>query len=499
MIEKNKIKIDEGTKRIGKDEMNLIELPFTLLAKRNPKRLKTIEREWIGRDEKGKERKFYKIITGSDKWGLPTFIGEEVYLACMEVSHRQEFRDRTVSTTQYELLSIMKWPLNDGRSYERLIKAFNQLGGVWITTNAFWDNQEKIYKKVGFGIISNYEFFVNERKGKKGRYSSQPSLPLGYFRWDDILFQSIQKGHIKTIDTKLYFSLKSYISKRLYRFVDKRLYNQESFEIDLFRLAFDKLEMTGEAYKHPSKVIQNLQPAIKELKERGIANIKIKQSQSESGYKVCCSPITKPQMLVETEVTTQNPAPSKAEELVNYFHSKLKPDNNNHQPTQKEIQQAQDLLSEYNEEEIKYIIDYALKEAKKTNFQMCYFGAVLNYVKDAIFQLEEKKKWEEEEKARLKKQRELAKLREEYENYKKEKLNSYLSQMSSEEKEQEIEKIKQNFLKNFAICRRWDEKTLRDTVEFHFQEEIKKRIDFLPFQQWVEEKKKNKKEKRKES
>jgi len=35
MIEENKIKINEGTRRTGKDEMNLVELPFTLLTKRN--------------------------------------------------------------------------------------------------------------------------------------------------------------------------------------------------------------------------------------------------------------------------------------------------------------------------------------------------------------------------------------------------------------------------------------------------------------------------------
>lgn len=364
MVEDNTIKINEGIRRAGKDEMNLIELPFTLLSKKNPRKIKTMERKWIGKGEDGKERKFYKIVTASDKWGLPTFTGEEVYLACMELSHRQGFKDREVHTSQYELLNIMNWPLSDGRSYERLIRTFNQLGGVLITTNAFWNNQNKMYEKVGFGIINNYKFFENERRGRKKKYH-QLAIPFGYFRWDDELFNSFQRGNIKTINTSLYFSLKNYTAKRLYRFVDKKLYKHEVFELDLKKLAFDKLEMAGEAYKHSSKIIQNLRPAIQELKERGIAEIEIKKSKTESGYKACFNPITKSQVHIEVET----PTCLKAEEIVGHFHKTLNPEKN-HQPIQKEIKQAQELLNKYKEREIKYIITYALTQAKKTNFEM---------------------------------------------------------------------------------------------------------------------------------
>lgn len=409
MIDDSKIKINEGERRVGKDEMNLIELPFTLLTQKNPKGLKTIERTWKGKAEDGTEKKFYKIISGSDKWGLPTFIGEELYLACMELSYRHGFESRTVYTSKRQLLELMGWG-DGGLDYKRLTKALNQLLGIVITTNAFWDNQEKKYKDMGFGIIDNYMFDADE---KRISHYGKAALPLGNFSWNEVFFEhSIKKGNIKTLDTALYFSLKGYISKRLYRFIDKKLYNQNTFELDLFRLAFEKLEMIGEAYdKRLSKIIQNLQPAFIELRSRNIANIQIKPSTTESGYKVCFSPITKPQITVEQTPKPQISIKSisvsqeyiiegtiQAASLVKYFHSYIdsKIENYNdsqvkYQPTKKELQHADKLLKEYGEEKAKYIIEFAVNQAKQTKFQMVFFGAVIGYASQAISQFDQEK------------------------------------------------------------------------------------------------------------
>lgn len=494
-IEEKKIKIDEGERRIGKDEMNLIELPFTLLAKRNPKGLKTIERSWSGKGEDGKERKFYKIITGSDKWGLPTFIGEEVYLACMELSYRQDFKDREIHTTQYELINLMRW--NDGgKSYERLIKTLNQLLGIVISTNAFWDNKNRVYKKIGFGIINNYEFFENERRGRRVKYRNQSPLPLGYFRWDDVLFNSFQKGNIKTINTGLYFSLKNYTSKRLYRFVDKKLYNHQSFEIDLFRLAFEKLEMTGN-YQYPSKVIEKLQPAIKELETRGIAEINIEQSRTESGYKVCFSPIVKPPISVkqkERETKEKEseklapPTETQAQDLVSYFHAKIDPQSQ-HKATSKELLQAQDLLDQYGEEKSKQIINYSVKQAQETNFKMQYLGAVLNYIPQAIDHI----KKEEERQKKYQAERQIEKRNEEmaerYKEYLRQEIEKHIISISQEQYQAELEEVKRNLFKRYPWAKRsWDGPLVQSTIEAIYKDWLVEqgKINVLKFKQWKE-------------
>lgn len=483
MIEENKIKIDEGVRRTGKDEMNLIELPFTLLTKRNPKGFKTIERRWSGKGEDGQERKFYKTITGSDKWGLPTFIGEEVYLACMELSYKQGFKDRKVCTSQYDILKLLGWGFG-GSCYERLIKAFNQLIGISISTNAFWDNDNKTYKKIGFSILSNYEFFEKEKRGRKSKYRNQLPLPLGYFRWDDVLFRSFQSGNIKTINTVLYFSLKSYTAKRLYRFVDKKLYNQQSFEIDLFKLAFEKLEMTGN-YKYPSKVIEKLKPAMEELQKRGIAESQIKKSKTESGYKVCFSPITKPQILFEGE-RRAGPQNS-AESLVNYFHKKIDP-KKIHTPTDKELKQAQDLIFQYGDEKGRHIIDFSVKAAEETNFKMQYLGAILNYIPQALETFKQKEEKQKQTKAKEQAQKNQAEQKKGYQEYIQKEIEGYKSSISKEQYNKELEDIKQNLFEKYPWIKskHWDGPIMQNTLEANYKNWLieNNRINILKFEEW---------------
>lgn len=493
-IENNTIKINEGERRTGKDEMNLIELPFSLLTKKQPKDIKTIERNWLGKGEDGKERKFYKIITGSDKWGLPTFIGEEVYLACMELSYRQGFKSRKVHATQYELLKIMGWPLNDGRSYERLIRALSQLSGILITTNAFWDNQDKEYKKRGFGIIGGFAFSEKEKRRKRGKYH-QLSLPLGHFYWDDTFYnESLKKGNIKTLDTVLYFSLNHPTTKRLYRFADKKLYNQESFELDLFRLAFEKMEMIGN-YKYPSEIIRKLTPAITELKEKSIVDITFKKSHTESGHKVCFKLPKKPKKIAETTPVEEKKTvgmDSPSAKLVGYFQQQLGSQEGKRDPIDKELQQAQILLAEHGEEKSRAIVDYAIKQAPKTNFKMRYFGAILSYAEEALDILGQEIIKPVPGDTVINHEDEEAKLQMKYSVYQEKILADFKSSLTPEELKALFTKIENYYLKKFPQMRQWaqgdknDKKAFRSTIEANFNDWLVEqgKIEVLEFEQW---------------
>jgi len=266
----------------GRDEMNLVELPFSLVSYRNTQNIKTIESRWQGKGEDGKVRDFYKIVTGSDKWGLPTFQAEELLIAALELTYRQGFKERKVPTTKYELMALMKWP-DTGQYRDALINTFGQIVGTTIASNHFWDQKKKAYAEVSFHIIDEYRFYEDEQKRKKGD-KGQLNLPFSYFIWGKTFWDSLDSGYIKRLDTATYFSLKSNLSRRLYRFADKHL-NNRGIEVDLFHLAFDKLVMTGN-YKYPSQVIRELQRAIDELKARKLASIRIVKSKTESGYKV---------------------------------------------------------------------------------------------------------------------------------------------------------------------------------------------------------------------
>lgn len=279
----------------GRDEMNLIELPFSLISYRNSQNIKTIESRWTAKNEDGAVREFYKIVTGSDKWGLPTFQAEELLIAALELTYRQGFKERKVHTTKYELMSLMRWP-NTSQYRNLLVNTFGQIRGVTIKTNHFWDNLNKSYREVVFGIISNASFYEREKKRHRDK-NGQLSLPLGFFHWDEIFWTSLQAGYIKRLDTATYFSLNLNLSRRLYRFADKHLYGG-GVEMDLFRLAFDKLVMVGD-YKYPSKVLEKLQPAIDELNTRSLASIRVVKGKTESGYKVVISGVARGRQQVQ--------------------------------------------------------------------------------------------------------------------------------------------------------------------------------------------------------
>ncbi len=71
-------------------------------------------------------------------------------------------------------------------------------------------------------------------------------------------------------------------------------------------------------------------------------------------------------------------------DLVKQFHL-LARGKSDYQPTPvgREVSQADALLAKYGREKTEYIVRFAVQEARKTNFQMRTFGAVLQYVNEA--------------------------------------------------------------------------------------------------------------------
>ena len=237
---------------IGKDELNLIEVPFTLLTNRIKNNQKILE--FVDKQDNMIRR--WKI-TGSDEYGLPCALDELVYIALLALTKKDGFKNPKIYFNQYELLKIMNWPINS-KYYDRLYQAFNRLIGVTIYTDYLWDNREfkKITKKTGFHIIN--EFSINT--GKKNSKSS-------CFEWSKTIFKSFFTGNIKTLDIETYFSLDTPTSKRFYRLWDKRLYKKNQITFDLAELCHEKLGVSRTIQK-PSLLKQALDSTIKEQKEK---------------------------------------------------------------------------------------------------------------------------------------------------------------------------------------------------------------------------------------
>lgn len=251
-------------KRISRDEMNLSEFPLAVLSTRTNPDLKTLEFSDQQRLQTGEiiERKW--IITGADKFGLPTSTDDDVVLGLMRLSMDRGFRERKVYFTRYELLKALRWS-TEGRSYSRLTKSLDRLSGVRIrATNSFFDNSTKAYQTVNFGLIDAYE--INDARGNKGY--QEGDVPKSFFIWSEKLFESFKSGFIKKLDLDLYFSLKSSVSRRLYRYLDKHFYFRPVVEKNVMTLAFEKLGLSR-TYKYVSSIKQQLTPAAEELVQIG--------------------------------------------------------------------------------------------------------------------------------------------------------------------------------------------------------------------------------------
>ena len=260
------------SKRVGtgaavgfsRDEMNLAEFPLTVLSSRVDPKLKTLEFTDQLRTKTGElvERKW--IITAADKFGLPTSTDDDVVLGLIRLTMDQGFRERKVYFTRYELLRTLRWS-TEGRSYSRLVKSLDRLSGVRIrSSNSFYDNTSKSYQTTNFGLIDAYE--INDNRGVKLPPGVEP--PKSFFIWSEVMFDSFQAGYIKKLDLDLYFSLKSSVSRRLYRYLDKHFYFKRVVEKPLMALAFEKLGLSRN-YKYVSTIRQQIEPAAEELLKIG--------------------------------------------------------------------------------------------------------------------------------------------------------------------------------------------------------------------------------------
>src|ERR1700677_4421373 len=114
----------------GKDELNLAEFPLSAIADRLQPDQKTLVFEDrildVGRGEMITRQ---LTITASDHYGLPTAADDEVILGLLQLSKTQDFADRKVSFTRYQLIQLLGWG-DEGKSYERLEKSLNRWVGV---------------------------------------------------------------------------------------------------------------------------------------------------------------------------------------------------------------------------------------------------------------------------------------------------------------------------------------------------------------------------------
>ncbi|MDG3008247.1 replication initiator protein A [Paludisphaera mucosa] len=245
----------------GKDEMNLAEFPITLLADR--KDVNLIIREVPVRDESTGLMILRKVtVTGSDLYGLPSSQDNLILLGLIYLTKRaNNFRERRVGFSRSEVIKVLGWA-DSGQSYARIELSLKRWANVFVLyENAWWDKPRQTYSSKGFGIIDDFE--IND-----GSASRQATLLRSNIAWNEIFFQSLEAGFVRTIDLKLLLRLRHPSSQQMYRFLGKHFYHSPSLTLDLRTFACEHVGL-DRGYKDNGKLKEKLQPAIDELEQIG--------------------------------------------------------------------------------------------------------------------------------------------------------------------------------------------------------------------------------------
>jgi len=215
----------------GKDELNLAEFPLCCIADRVEPGQKTLRFEdttWD--DSRGEMVTRLLIVTGSDEYGLPTALDDEVLLGLIQLTRLTNFANRRVSFTRYQFLRLLGWT-DESKSYGRLEKSLNRWVGVTLYyQNAWWDRADSCWVDEKFHVLDNVTLYDREKAKARPRANRQLTAASSSFVWNDVIYRSFRAGNLKGIDFDFFKRLESAVAKRLYRFLDKRFFHSDRWE-----------------------------------------------------------------------------------------------------------------------------------------------------------------------------------------------------------------------------------------------------------------------------
>ncbi|MEM7012819.1 MAG: replication initiator protein A [Verrucomicrobiota bacterium] len=243
--------------RRGKDELNLAEFPISVVAESAQPGKLTLRFSDSIRDQASGEMVDRSVtVHGTEEWGLPAAQDDEVMIGLLQLCYMNNW-PKQFQFTRYQLCKLLRWSMG-GASYRRLYQALHRLSTTNYNYRYAWrdkTNQEWIPSHV-FSYIQGLKIHEAERPTDSG---------LCEVTWSDDFFKSLEAGNLKGLDFGFYVRLKRSISKRLYRFLDKRFgAGRTEVVSDLKTLAFEKIGV-ARSYRDAAQLKRLLGSAIDEL------------------------------------------------------------------------------------------------------------------------------------------------------------------------------------------------------------------------------------------
>ena len=217
--------------------------------------------------------------------------------------------------------------------------------------------------------------------------------------WTPQFHESLQKGNIKRLDLELFFSLRSPTAQRMYRFLDKRFYNNPRLSLDLMEFACGHIGLTES--DNVAVLKRRLAPAIAELEaigflrpideaqryqkiKPGVWRVHFEKGRGGEGEKGREGENDSP----TPSASPSPPLPlSPSSSLVAEFYRLRGAET---VPGPRDLEQAQALLHEYGEERTKALLPHLAAVVRK-EWPDCrsFSGAAQKYLPNALKLLEQ--------------------------------------------------------------------------------------------------------------
>ena len=223
----------------GRDEMNLIEFPFGPITASDQKTFEIDHPVYDRTLKKEVSRKL--IITGSDAFGLPRPIDDQVLVGLNVLTHQSGYSSRTIEFTRYRLCQLLGWS-GDGRSYIRLEESLDRIAASTLKfRDSWWDKGESLWTSQTFHLIDNVSIATRCQAERAKLTGTNAGRQLCSFTWNDVIWKSFRDGFIKRIDMDMFRRIRKggrkAVPLRLYRILDKRFYNRRVAQFDVRRLS----------------------------------------------------------------------------------------------------------------------------------------------------------------------------------------------------------------------------------------------------------------------
>jgi hypothetical protein len=257
-------------------EQNLEEFPlFELKARKRGAKARVFEKVIEG--EAGVSLNQVWKVMPSGEYGMPGPVDQDVYLAVLQLLQQRGGmpEDGELSFSLYELRKILGWSDDSGGAYKEIRDALLRIATTSMQSrNAFYSAEERRRIVDTFNLWSVH-FAEHEVKGQTVRERH-------VLKFHPIFIRNYMAQYLKGIDSDFYWSLRSPVSKRLYRLVDLQRAGGLSWETDLFGVR-DQIPLD---YHYPSQIKRALQKAHAELLHRDFLSGVEYEGKTEVIYKV---------------------------------------------------------------------------------------------------------------------------------------------------------------------------------------------------------------------